>query len=107
MNTFFLINMSPLFLLNWLCALVGIVHVICMLSHLGGVEWQAMRPRQIAWEIAWRLGYAALGAGCAGVLAGPLYGYTNPPGWEVVVNIGWPTALIANYLKTHDPLGEA
>jgi hypothetical protein len=93
--------MTPMFFLNCLTALLGFVHVMYVLSHLKRLSWRVwmrMPWRRLAWELMFRLGYAVLGAGCAAILLGPLYGYIHPPDWEVVVNVGWVLACTAREL---------
>ncbi|PKV42739.1 hypothetical protein CLU92_5478 [Janthinobacterium sp. 61] len=63
--------------LNWLAGIVLLAHSLCVLNRMH------RRSNHL-----YRLFYVLLGVGAVAVLTGPLYGYTQPPTGEVLLNAG-------------------
>lgn len=69
--------MNSMLLLNWLAGAILLAHSLCVLNR--------MHHRS---NHLYRLFYVLLGVGAVAVVTGPLYGYTQPPPGEVLLNVG-------------------
>ena len=73
--------------LNWLAGIVLLAHSLCVLNRMH------RRSNHLN-----RLFYVLLGVGAVAVLTGPLYGYTEPPPGEVLLNVGMAGVVVTSWL---------
>lgn len=80
--------MIPMILLivNLLAGAALLCHALCVLNHMNRHS-----------NHFYRLFYSLLGVGAIAVLAGPLYGYTQPQPAEVLLNAGMTGIVMASW----------
>ena len=74
-------------ILNLLAGAVLLGHALCVLNCM------TRRSNHL-----YRMFYVLLGVGCLAVLTGPLYGYTEPPPGEVLLNVGMAGIVVTSRL---------
>lgn len=73
-------------ILNLLAGAILLGHALCVLNRM------TRRSNHL-----YRLFYVLLGVGAVAVLSGPLYGYTEPPPGEVLLNVGMTGVLMTGW----------
>ena len=73
-------------ILNLLAAAILLGHALCVLNRM------TRRSNHL-----YRMFYVLLGVGAVAVLTGPLYGYTEPPPGEVLLNVGMTGVLMTGW----------
>ncbi|TDY35081.1 hypothetical protein [Janthinobacterium sp. 75] len=75
------------FILNLLAGAILLGHALCVLNRM------TRRSNHL-----YRMFYVLLGVGAVAVLTGPLYGYTEPPPGEVLLNVGMAGVVVTSWL---------
>jgi len=75
-----------LLILNLLAGASLLCHALCVLNRMDRHS-----------NHLYRLFYSLLGVGAIAVLAGPLYGYTQPQTGEVLLNVGMAGIVVNNW----------
>jgi len=78
--------MTALFVINLLASLAMLAHAMCVLNRM------TYKSNHF-----YRVFYVVLGVGALAVLAGPLYGYTNPQIGEVILNVGMTGIVMSSW----------
>lgn len=73
-------------ILNLLSGVILLCHALCVLNRM---SWRSNH--------FYRLFYVLLGVGALAVLAGPIYGYTQPPPGEVLLNFGMTGIVLVSW----------